>query len=372
MKRNRNILIVLFLLAVPSVAQANVGTPLIWTGMFHLFVGNLIIGIVEGGILAKKFGLSKRKCTTLMILANYFSAWLGSLFIVNSISHALPMDLNNIWPLLWFMAAVTYLVTLVLEFPFVAFAFRGDKTWFRKSIRGSLLIQTISYGVLFGWYWLVSGTSLITKTDIVPLSSMSLPEKVMVYFISVDDGDLYAGSMQDTKWQNTFDLNSSNKNDRLLVKPSSYDPGSWDLIARLEADKFREPKIITVEEQFALITAPSWRGTNPDSPQYRGTWYNYGKVPKLGDAESSPWEFRSGFWGIEGLYGEESNSNKQVSFSLETPFISWPVRNAIHLPTDKILLQLGNDQICIYDPVKNQIALLTHGRGAIAVIKKEP
>jgi hypothetical protein len=37
----------------------------------------------------------------------------------------------------------------------------------------------------------------------------------------------------------------------------------------------------------------------------------------------------------------------------------------------KVLLQLGFTQICVYDPKKEQIALLARGRGPIAVIEKK-
>jgi hypothetical protein len=89
----------------------------------------------------------------------------------------------------------------------------------------------------------------------------------------------------------------------------------------------------------------------------------------LGDAQSSSWEFWSGFWPIEGLRGTQANSEKRVHFSLETPFVAWSVRNATHLPTDKVLLQLGDEQICVYDPETKKIALLTRGRGPIAVME---
>ncbi len=371
MKRNQNILTILLLVASPAVAQANAGTPLMWAGMLHLVFGNLIIGLVEGILLAKVFDLSKRKCIGLLILANYLSAWLGGFLIGNAIAKALPMGLYSAWPLFWFMVLITYVLTLLLEFPFVTLAFRGDSAWRRKAICGSLLIQSVSYVILFGWYWLASGTSLFTKTEIVELSSISLPEKILVYFISVDDGDVYKGFLRETKWNRVYDLNASRKNDRLFVIPSTTDANSWDLMARLETDEHRNPQIITVEKQFAEVAAPSWRTMNTNPPQYEGTWSNFGQVPKLGDAQSSSWEFWSGFWPIEGLHGTETNSGTQASFSLETPFVVWSVRNTTHLPTDKVLLQLGYDQICVYDPASKQIALLAHGKGPIAVVKEE-
>jgi hypothetical protein len=371
MKRNQNIIIVLLLLAVPSVAQANAGTPLMWASMFHLVFGNLIIGIFEGNLLAKFFGISKRKCIWLLILANYFSAWLGGFFIAKAMAKTLPMTLHSAWSSLWSMVLVTYVLTILLEYPFVAISFWGKPSWLRKSLLGSLLVQTVSYTILFGWYWIASGTSLYTKTDVVELSSISLPEKVLVYFISADDGDVYTGHLRDVQWQNVFDLNSSRRNDRLFVRPSDEDSNSWDLVARLETSQRRKPNLITVQEKFAVIAAPSRRSQNTDPPQYEGSWFNFGHVPKLGNAESSPWKFWSGFWPIEGLRGEDDNSGNRVSFSLETPFVAWSVRNATHLPTDKVLLQLGKDQICVYDPEKKQIALLARGRGPIAVMEKK-
>jgi hypothetical protein len=47
--------------------------------------------------------------------------------------------------------------------------------------------------------------------------------------------------------------------------------------------------------------------------------------------------------------------------------VAWAVRNAVHLPGDTVLLQLGDNQICLYDPEKKQIALVARGRGPIAV-----
>jgi hypothetical protein len=371
MKRNRNILVGILLVAISSVAHANAGTPLMWAGMLHLVFGNSIIGIAEGILLAKFFSLSRRKCIGLMILANYFSAWLGGFVIDNAIVDVLPMGLYTAWPLFWLMVIVTYVVTLFLEFPFVALAFRGDVAWYRKSVRGSFFVQTISYVALFGWYWSASGTSLYTKTDVVELSSISMPENILIYFISVDDGDVYEGSLRSAQWKSVFDLNSSREDDHLFVKPSDAEVNSWDLMASLETDEYRNPKIIPILEQVAEVAVPSSNVTNADPPRYEGAGPNFGQVPKLGNAKSSPWQFRSGFWSIEGLRGTQANSGEVVHFSLETPFVAWPVRNATHLPTDKVLLQLGDDQICVYDPETNRIALVTKGRTPIAVIKAD-
>ena len=121
MKKRTEILTALALLAVPSVAQANAGTPLAWVGMLHLVFGNLLIGVLEGILLAQLFTLSKKKCIGLLILANYLSSWIGGLLLSRAISSTFPLNLNNAWMLFWLMVLLTYIITVVLEFPFVAF-----------------------------------------------------------------------------------------------------------------------------------------------------------------------------------------------------------------------------------------------------------
>ncbi len=230
MRKKQTILAALFVLALPSVAQANGGTPLMWANFLHLVVGNALIGLLEGVLLAKVFGLPKKRCVALMIVANYLSAWLGT-FLIPPASATLPWTLHNVGKLLGVVVIVTYVLTVILEYPFVAFAFRGRRWWLRKAILGSLLVQTVSYGLLVGWYWMASGTSLYTGVQVVEPSRMSLPQEVVVYFISAEDGDVYSGTLAEREWTRVAELASTHRNDRLLVWPSDGDPDSWDLMA---------------------------------------------------------------------------------------------------------------------------------------------
>jgi len=104
--------------------------------------------------------------------------------------------------------------------------------------------------------------------------------------------------------------------------------------------------------------------------QFEGTWFNFGAASPLGSATNSQWEFQAGFWPIAGLLAENKATGTKVHFSYETPFGAWTVRNAVHLPTDKVLFQLGKDQVCAFDPQSRKVALLWHGRGPVPVIEK--
>jgi hypothetical protein len=368
--RPRAFLIAIALTAMPISAFADAGTPLMWAGMLHMVFGNAIIGVFEGLILAKLFSLKKVKTVALLVAANYFSAWVGDLFISNAIAHALHTDLNNGWIWFWILVGVTYVLTLALEWPFVALCFRTTPNWLRRSLKGNLFIQTASYVLLFGWYWMASGTSIYTKLHVMRPDEMSLPESVLIYFISESDGNVYARPLSGGDNRKVFQLESTNENDRLVVRKSQYLTNSWDLCARLSDGDDRNPKLMEIQTAFAKNAVPDWHASL-DPPQYPDTWFNFGGVARLGSAEISGWEFETGFWPIGGMYGTNSVEHRSVHFSFETPFGAWTIRNATQIPADKVIFQLGTDQICVFDPESKSIALLVHGRGPVAVLKEE-
>ncbi len=341
-----------------------------WAGMLHLFFGNALIGIGEGILLAWLFSVPKGKSVAIMVLANYASAWLGGLFIRGAIVHALPMDLTNGWRWLWVMVVVTYCMTLALEWPFIAWCFRGSQDWFRQSVRASIVVQSASYVLLFGWYWMASGTSLYTKMDIVASADLSLPESVLVYFISPADGNVYRRQLAGGGEQKIFELHSMDRNDRLFVRPNTTDSNRWDLVARLDTKERRDPRFVVVLTNMMVEAAPDWRSSHTDPPQYEGTWFSFGQVQSLGSATNSHWKFWAGFWPVEGLRASNETTSESVRFSHETPFGAWTVRNAVNLPSDKVLFQLGDDQVCAFDPVRRRVGLLWHGRGPVPVIGK--
>jgi len=64
------IILVLAFTASPSIAYADAGTPLIWATLFHLLIGNAIIGIGEGLLIAHLFKARKKAIIWSMIAAS--------------------------------------------------------------------------------------------------------------------------------------------------------------------------------------------------------------------------------------------------------------------------------------------------------------
>ncbi len=368
-KRHRLLCLVLLgTAAFPQLAWANAGTPLMWAAALHLLFGNALIGLGEGLLLARIFSAPQWTCALVMTLANYVSAWLGFLFLQRDL---VPMDLTNAWLWFWIMVVATYVMTLVLEWPFVAWCLRRTQGWFRRSLRASLVVQSASYVLLFGWYWMASEASLYTKMDVVEAAALSLPESVLVYYIDPADGDVYSRRLAGGTEHKAFELDSTGRNDRLFVRASTADADCWDLVARLQNQDDRVPRFVVVATNMHVEAPPDVRGTRTDPPDHEGTWLNFGPARQLGTAGRGQWEFWAGFWPLEGLQATHTPTGEQVRFSYETPFAAWAIRNLVHLPADKALFQLGNDQICAFDPATRRVALLWRGRGPVPVIARE-
>lgn len=375
MKRINILTIALCVAILPSMALANTGTPLMWATMLHLFIGNLVIGLLEGYLLAKLFKLHKGKSIAIMILANYFSAWLGAIALnFGDVKTAFSADLYSVRAILWKFIAIAYISTLIIEFPFVVFALRKEPRRWIKAITGSLFIQTVSYLLLIGWYCLASPTTLISRTEIVQLSSMSLPERVIMYFIAAEDGNVYSMNLATAERCKNFDLKSFNSNDHVVFRESRESSNQWDAIVGHDARYLEQMSYVVFKENLKGEEA------TPSVPNSEGDEFEVLRLArlslamqhaKLGAAKNSPWEFSCGWYAAEGLYGKRTDTGEKLSLAFDTPFLAWPIRNITQLPDDKVLFQLGENQICVFDLKAKQVALVAKGRGAALLLETE-
>jgi hypothetical protein len=361
------VLLALVVALHPGTASANAGTPLMWASVFHMAIGNLFIGLAEGWLLSRVFGTRRGVSMGVMVLANYLSAWLG-MGILGNLHAPDPLSLSSAVQCLWIIAGFMYALTLVLEWPFVAWMFRAGPRWFGKSIRASLLVQTFSYALLFAYYAWAGHLSLYTRTARVDAKTLSLPEQVMVYYISCDDGDIYRKPLSYGEPAKVMELNSTSEVDRLFIRNNDERPAEWDLVARLEGSSGNQPEFVTVASNIKSGVAPGLKARNAGAPLDGSIWDSVGEIDRLGDGPRSPWTFRTGYWSADGLKGANAETGKRWWLAFETPFISLAVRNAVQLPGDKVLFQLGPDEIYILDPATLRLALLWRGRGPVATL----
>ena len=358
----KRILISLLFLSPLSVF-ANAGTPLMWAGMLHLVFGNLLLGAAEGVLLAIVFKRPKAYCVLVMIAANYASAWLAGLPLANWAEASDKLDLYTARAFVWKMAAFAFAATLLVEWPFVALCLRKAPGWLSKSLIGNLAIHVCSYGVLALWYLGVSHISLITQLNPVPPSTITPDQPIRVAFIDAAAGHVYAIDLPGGSQQKLRDVASTNGQDRLVLQ--SNPEGSWDLNVRFDTSAMPDADIPLVN----LLPGYSRIGVvkaNQDRDQ-RKTWFNFGYLDRLPNVQTNEWRYQVGFWAAGGIAAERIATEKYEHFAFETPFGSWPIRNATQISENQVVFQLGDDQICILDRARKQIARVANGRGPVVV-----
>lgn len=158
-----------------------------------------------------------------------------------------------------------------------------------------------------------------------------------------------------------LEITARHENDRLFVRPRN-DSG-FDLFVFLDSEDRGSEMEVLVLEDFSEHAPIEWRISEAHSEKAEGSWLNFGPIPSL--AGISDWEFRTGFWSVEGISGNNGKTGEGFQFSLELPFVAWPIRNATHIDGDYVVAQLGDDQICMIHPPSKRIALVARGKGPI-------
>lgn len=157
---NRIIGLTFLLTAIPSIAFANAGSPMMWFGMLHSLILNAFIGWTESEIV-KRFKIPNR--TWLIIVANYVSMIIGLNYIAphfSAISGNLDFWGGNTYfgdyELRGFFAGMitSYLATLLIELPFFYFAVK-EKLQRKKILLPFFVANTITNILMTAVYYCI-------------------------------------------------------------------------------------------------------------------------------------------------------------------------------------------------------------------------
>ncbi|MBE9125201.1 MULTISPECIES: hypothetical protein [unclassified Coleofasciculus] len=354
MKINKKLVAILaFTIALlPTPVLANAGTPLMWTGFGHLFIGNAVIGTIEGLLLSRLFNTPRSKSVNVLVLANYASAWLGMVLILDRLSHISTITIENVYVWLWLFVGIAFILTLFIEYPFFWFLLRKQQKAVQKALKATLLIHGISYLLLFGWYGLNSQTSLLTQLDVVSAEQLQPSKDYRLYFITSDGKQVVQSNLDGKNQESIKDVIATDRNDRLSICKNEEE--KFDLVVNAKV-------ILSDLASLASIPEPPER--------YNCVPYPFGAVPKL--TENTNWDYETFVWAAGGIMGYNEPEKLRFGFALETPFVFWNVSNATHLDGDFIVFQLGNNQVCILQPHEKRIALIARGRSPVVVKPKQ-
>lgn len=351
--RHRLTLIAFVVLIAASPALANAGSVAMLAGAAHLLVGNLFIGLAEGGILMK-LG-ARRRAMGLAIAANYVSAWAGVLLAAwawGVAMDALPGDyLSKLIPAHWLVFLAFTLVGFLIELPILWLAFDTPRKP-RRVLAAIALANAATALALVCWYGLASDVSLASRFD-------SVREPAMVGLgatreAKADDGQggalpwvyYIAGDKQTVR---RVRLDGSD-DARVTELPEAIDRG-W-LHGGLRHDGGVD-LLVRAHELKELGQEQDWSDTAYQSGHDR----NFIVLREVGAAASvfpdpSPWLIAS--------LDESSPSNNETrasaaygltipedrrtrSFALSTPFISFVgPSSASRVPGNILVFQVGN------------------------------
>lgn len=349
----------LAVLLLPSVGYADAGTPLMWTTVLHLLLGNLVIGVVEGLLLAILFGTTRKRSLVLLVLANYLSAWLGWILLLGCIHFCVRLTIDNFMRWLFISMLIAFGITLLIEFPFFLLSFERTERVIKRAVKATFLINTASYLVLGALYCWTSQTSLVTGLDVVDADQMGIPQGYNLYYISHNGTSVMRSDLIGGTQVKIAEVASHYRNDRLFARRK--DEQHYDLLI-LECDHAGQPQKRLILADFSALAPTAVRSWD-ESEMEPGMSEDLGLLPRL-NTEGN-WEFRTAYWIRGGIEGRNKATHESFFYAIETPICKWRIGNGVHLEGDFVVFQLGDDQICILHPERKQIALVARGSGPL-------
>ena len=347
--------VVMFLVfCLNSYAYANMGTSLMLGTFLHLVFGNLVIGIIEGLVIIALFKIRSIKVVLLMIAANYFSMIIGGLGVsVLGNTYERFATIYNFFPILLVMITTSYLLTILLEWPFVFLIFRKQENKAKRSFWASAIVQTISYALLIPYYLSVSWTNPLQDIHIDKSLSFAPKKNIWIYYISEKDKCVFKVKPDGSENKKIRVNPIVNENAKLFLDLSE-DNSYFDLLAGIDIDEKTNEIIVP---HIARVFY---------SPEHDSI---FSWITDLRPSSQRVWEIDATFLASLGFKAINKETNAQLHLAMETPFLTWPVRMTTILPNDQVVFQLGT-QIIILDLNTRKIGLITKGYSPV-VVKEE-
>lgn len=345
-----------------DIVFANMGTPLMWMTLLHLFLGNAVIALFEGLVLAACFKIRRLTAVGCALLANYASAWLGAWMFPQHFPGAEDVNIANLHYWLWWGVILAFLLTLVVESPFIWLSMRKRSHPIRSTVLGTLLVNAISYPLLAVLYLSSSSTSMLTQLEIAAPNTSDTPKDLRLYFLSPEGSQVLQTDLTGTTpvTVKTLPALPVEQKRHLYAQPTT--PRTFDLM--LLTGPYREQKEEWQSQTLLANFSPD-AGVEHEvahdmtSP---GPYPNRGPASRMAPSTGADDSYQVGLYANEGI---RKLGSRPFHFALETPFAMWHVRHATQVSDDLVVFQLGEDQICLLRPYSGKITLLARGRSPV-------
>ena len=371
--------VVALVLLSPAETYANVISIFNQTLLLHLFVGNAVIGVIEGALIARFFKLRAGTTILLMIAANYFSTWTGAVGLSwlgsrfeTPLARLVTLDTLQLFICGLILAA--FVGSVVLEWPFCLIAMWRKPGRVSRSFCACALAQVVSYALVlllnppFGHFSGSPGTD--PRVSVAPVASFADAPNVCVYFISAEDGDLYRVRPDGSLLTRVAGLPVRQPDTKLFAKPTN-DPARWSLCLEKQYGWDEYPTGAYADTGVTVRGfTPSERDRNP----YEDGWRRGKRA-----ADFRPQDQRQAnvftaslgdtWLGVEPL--DMRGADNRIHLQFDRLILHWDTRNATVLPSGQIVYQLGS-QIVLFDANQRKIGLIALGRGPVVFVDEPP
>lgn len=358
----------LALLSLSVAACADAGTVMMQLAAFHLWGGNLVIGVLEGLLLGYWLRLRKGRSIKIMIAANYTSM-IGGLITVALISLMFHgrllkgLTVNNQWALVAFVAVgwlILYVMTVLIEWPFCHRLLRSASR--RRSLGVSALVQMASYALLIPLYWMSGDIGVITHVQADPRLSFAQTPSPTVYYIS-ENGSL--------------DCISTNGQDRRQLRSLGVKNYAWLVVRRAKGSTRSDLWIMNYpkEDDKTLVLAQFADKASPSEDfLVRGDdeYHNDYSPTDLRAKNDRRWKVEhTDFWSGLPLQVHDTSTGRTLSVGFGTPFGNWHVSHATIVPGNQVVFEI-EDQIVLLDPARRRIGLIARGHSPVVALDPLP
>jgi hypothetical protein len=162
---------------------ANAGTPWMWFEASYVTLANVGLGLLEGVLIAAVWRVPFGRCILVMLIANFASSLAGAGLL--SLAAFADITIVNVHAWLWGSLVALFLLTLLVELPFVGYAL--SHTWrgavCRRAARATLTVHAISYPLMIVLGWAAGGLNLLTDWSVVPVEKLAQPGTLVVFYL---------------------------------------------------------------------------------------------------------------------------------------------------------------------------------------------
>jgi len=340
----------------PHLMLADGATLLVLTGMAQLVVGNAIIGLLEGILLAAIFKVPRKRAVWIMILANYVSMIAGLVGVKVAWAGLRPWlvgdePLYHMTRLVLIPAALSFAVTLALEWPFCYWAMKGETRRFRRSVQGDLIVQTASYLLLVPVFFWASQINLLTDFSTDRSLAARSPNDATVFFVDGRDDALYRIGADGSDRRKVADLPA----DWMPKLVPDQDFKWWDL--QIEQRGQQRTLIPHLASDLFSREDAELAGASVD-PWHYGPAYDYRRPGER------RWLLSHDHWSW--ISASDSQTDRHVSIAMELPFEKWMASAVTMLPGERAVFAMG-DQILLADMNTRKVCMLVRGHWPIVV-----